>query len=230
MADARGPAPDVEHELTLPEELVLLAYDDEKGHTWNSSLDTGLGGAVMLDLSLRGRVEVSEKDLVVVDPAPTGEPVLDAALAEVAGARRPKPPKSWLGGLGRAARPATLDRLVERGVLARDERKALGLFSYTRYPEADGGPEQRVRQRLHDAVVVGTTPDARTAALASLVKALGMRREVFPDADRRATDRRLAELAEGAWASDAVKKAVDEMALVVMMVTTSAVATSAASS
>lgn len=75
-----------------------------------------------------------------------------------------------------------------------------------------------MRQRLHDAVVLGATPDARTAALASLVKALGLRREVFPDADRRATDRRLEELSEGEWAGAAVKRSLDEVVMTATMV------------
>lgn len=221
----RTPVEDVEHELTLPEELLLLVYDDEKGSTWSTSLDTGLGGAVQLDLSLRGRVDVRDGDLVVVDATPTGEPLLDGALAEVAAASRPRPPKRWLGPLGGDVRDATLARLVERGVLHREDDRVLWVFPRTRYPEADGGPEDRVRRQLHEAVVVGTTPDARTAALASLVRALGLRREVFPDADRRATDRRLAELAEGEWAGAAVKRSLDEVVMTAVMVATTTTTT-----
>ncbi|WP_298988768.1 GPP34 family phosphoprotein [uncultured Pseudokineococcus sp.] len=226
----RAPVEDVEHELTLPEELLLLVYDDEKGTTWSTSLDTGLGGAVQLDLSLRSRVDVVDGDLVVVDATPTGEPVLDGALAEVAATSRPRPPKRWLGPLGREVRAAALERLVERGVLHREDDRVLWVLPHTRYPEADGGPEDRVRGRLHDAVVVGTTPDARTAALASLVKALGLRREVFPEADRRATDRRLEQLAEGEWAGAAVKRSLDEVVMTAVMVSTLAATSTATTS
>ncbi|WP_298802418.1 GPP34 family phosphoprotein [uncultured Pseudokineococcus sp.] len=226
----RAPVEDVEHELTLPEELLLLVYDDEKGTTWSTSLDTGLGGAVQLDLSLRGRVDVVDGDLVVVDATPTREPVLDGALAEVAATSRPRPPKRWLGPLGREVRAAALERLVERGVLHREDDRVLWVLPRTRYPEADGGPEDRVRGRLHDAVVVGTTPDARTAALASLVKALSLRREVFPEADRRATDRRLEQLAEGEWAGAAVKRSLDEVVMTAVMVSTLAATSTATTS
>ncbi|WP_299036415.1 GPP34 family phosphoprotein [uncultured Pseudokineococcus sp.] len=227
MSSGGAEVRDVEHELTLPEELLLLVYDDEKGSTWSTTLDVGLGGAVQVDLSLRGRVDVRDGDLVVLDATPTGEPVLDAALAEVAAGARPKPPKRWLTALGKDARAASLERLVERGVLRREEGRVLGLFPRTRYPEADGGPEARVRQRLHDAVVVGTTPDARTAALASLVRALRLRGEVFRGEDRRATDRRLEELSEGEWAGAAVKRALDE---IMAAATTVVITTGAASS
>jgi len=222
MSTGGAEVQDVEHELTLPEELLLLVYDDERGSTWSTSLETGLGGAVQLDLSLRGRVDVRDGDLVVLDGTPTGEPVLDAALAEVAATSRPKPPKRWLGALGKDARAASLERLVDRGVLRREDDRVLGLFARTRYPEADGGPEDRVRQRLHDAVVVGTTPDARTAALASLVRALRLRGEVFRGQDRRATDRRLEELSEGDWAGAAVKRSLDEVMMTTVMVATAA--------
>jgi len=172
MADARGPAPDVEHALTLPEELVLLAYDDEKGHTWNSSLDTGLGGAVMLDLSLRGRVEVREKDLVVVDPAPTGEPVLDAALL--------------VAGLATAPHPGP-------GLVAAELARVLGQLPELR-PGADlRGPVLRVARRLADAPTpeearawAGVLPAATPWPAARRAAAPRARRTVLRAADRAA--------------------------------------------
>jgi hypothetical protein len=62
--------------------------------------------------------------------------------------------------------------------------------------------------RLRASVVDGVPPDHRTAALAGLVHAARLGRQVFPDADLRAVNRRLAEIADGDWAADAVRKAI----------------------
>jgi len=78
--------------------------------------------------------------------------------------------------------------------------------------------------------VQGTTPDVRTAALVSLLHALKAEHKVVDPKEHRMTKHalraRAAEIAEGSWGSEAVRKAVEEMMAAVMVATT--VATTAA--
>ena len=67
--------------MNLPAEFALLAYDDDgKPVTDGTHLDNGLGGALLLELALAEKVDVEDKKVVVVDPAPTGDPLVDQAL------------------------------------------------------------------------------------------------------------------------------------------------------
>ena len=81
--------------ITVCEEIFLptLDYDTGRPSTRLSarSLRTALGGALLMDLAFADGIDTDLDGLFVVDPAPTGEPVLDRALACIVddGERRP---------------------------------------------------------------------------------------------------------------------------------------------
>jgi hypothetical protein len=143
-----------------------------------------------------------------------GDPLIDAALTRIA-ADRPRKPSDWVGKLRKGTRQAVLDRLVAAGTLNREERRVLLVFPGTRYPAPSGVEppvETEARQRMGAAVrATGEVRDPRTAALCSLVAAVGLDRRVFADLPRRDVKRRLKEIGEGAWAAAAVRKAIQEV-------------------
>jgi len=195
---------------TLAEDLYLLATDASGRISIDTAyLDLGLGGALLLDLMLRDRVTLVDSHVVVIDSTPTGDPLLDAALADLAGETRAHDPEHWIRHLARHSRHAVQDRLVDTGVLARDEHKVLGILPVHRAHETDGRLHHELVDHLHDAVVLGHRPSHETAALASLVLAVGLERHLFPRSDRRAVAERLAEIAEGRWVGSAVRHAID---------------------
>ena len=71
------------------------------------------------------------------------------------------------------------DRLVEAGVLSRDDRKVLGIIPIHRTHETDGRLHHELEDHLHDAVVVGRQATRETAALASLTLAVELDRISF---------------------------------------------------
>lgn len=127
--------------MLIAEDLLLLLYDDESGKpiAGNPGLDYALAGAVVIELTLLGKVDVAgDGDTVkpgrlkVLDTTPTGDAVLDerlAILAQKAGAK----PKDLMGKLSKKLRDQLLVRLAERGVLEADKGKVLGLFPVTRW-------------------------------------------------------------------------------------------------
>jgi hypothetical protein len=195
---------------TLAEDLYLLA-SDATGRFWidTTYLDLGLGGALLLDLVLQDRVALVDSHVAVIDPTPTGDPLLDSALADLAAEARAHGPEHWIRHLARGARHAVQDRLVEAGVLRRDEHKVLGIIPVHRTHETDGRLHHELVDHLHDAVVLGHQPAHETAALASLALAVGLERHLFPRSDRRAVAERMAEIAEGKWVGSAVRHAID---------------------
>lgn len=205
--------------MLIAEDLLLLTYHDETGKPAvdGTRLEYGLAGALLLELSLQGKVtvagpgeDVKRDRLVVRDSGATGDDVLDHALTLLADDEGAKP-KNVLGQLRKGTRDRLLRRLAERGLLREESGKVLGIFPTTRWPAADASHEAAVRQRLHDVLVTGLEPDPRTAALVSLLLAVDAVTKVVPSDDRRAVKRRAKEIADGAWAADAVKKAVQEV-------------------
>jgi Golgi phosphoprotein 3 len=219
-------------DLTLAEELVLLGTN-ERGSTESAawaSLDTGIAGARLLELSLAGRLQLGEKGAIVVaDERPTGDDVTDAALARIADSERRRDAKHWVSKLASGkVRKQVLARLDDRGVLAAERGKFLGLVPRTRHVEVDPTPEREVRERLRGAVLGDGAADPRTVALAGLVKACGLTKAVFGREDRKAADRRIKELAQPDTVSAAVKSVTDATTAAVLAATTAATAASVA--
>lgn len=205
--------------MILAEDLLLLLYDDDSGRAIvdSTKVDLGLAGAVLLDLAMQEHVAVAGKGervrkgrLYVTDPAPTGDPVLDDGLAKIAEKDGRRTPKATLDMLKKGLRDRLLDRLADRGILELEKRRVLGLFPVERWPAVDASHERQVRQRL-DAVLAGAEPDARTGALVALVYALDVVPKMADTADRRAAKRRAKDVADGAWAADAVRKAIQDV-------------------
>lgn len=220
--------------MLLADDLLLLAYDDETGQrTWSNDLDYALVGALLIDLADRGHVDVEGEGrkarLKVVRSDPTGHPVLDEwqeKLAKYDGKR----PKDVVGKLYVKLRPQLLAHLAEQGILSEEKRKALGIFPTTRWPAADSSHEDELRRQLQNALVGGVDPEPRTAALIALLHAIKSVDKVVSKPDRKVARERAKEIADGNWASDATKKAVEEMtaAVLVAVIVPAAVAGGAA--
>jgi hypothetical protein len=194
---------------TLAEDLLLLALDDENGTvSWQraNALPAGLGGALLMDLALQERITSVDNKILVADPSLTGDALLDAALATIRDARRPRNAKHWVEKLGgpKGLRDELARRLVARGILREQEHTFLWVFHGQRFPTSDPGPESSLRGRLRDVVLTGAAPDTRTVLLLSLVNACDLAKGIFARADRKQVKRRIKELVEGEQLGKAV--------------------------
>ncbi|WP_433248478.1 GOLPH3/VPS74 family protein [Streptosporangium sp. CA-135522] len=191
---------------TIAEEVLLLAYEETEGKQLISSseLDAALGGALLAELAVAGRIDLVGKKVTVVDPTPLGEEELDATLARIAAESREHKPDWWVYKLhSTKLRKRLLSRLAEQGVLSEESRKVLGIFPSTRYPERDPRVEQGIREHVQ-SVLSGASPDERSAVLIAILHAVKIDRKVFPGTSKE----RIKEITEGEWAAEAVAKTV----------------------
>jgi hypothetical protein len=202
--------------MLMAEKVLLLLVDDRTGRFLVDStrLDNVLAGAVLVELVMIERVGfppagggVKRGRMVVVDPTPLGDPVLDGALATVA-ARMPAKPEQLIAKLRKRLRATLLERLTAAGALRRSTRKVLGIPWRTTWPAGDSSHKRELRARLQDVLVAGATPDGRTAALVSLLVAVKAAPKVV-DGDKKAVRARAKDIAAGDWAGAAVKKAIN---------------------
>ena len=201
----------------IAEDLLLLLYNDESGKpiTGNPGLDYSLAGAVLIELTQLGKVDIAVAGdqvrvgrLKVLDTSSTGDAILDERLALLAG-KSGQRPKNLIGKLSKGLRNQVLARLAERGVLEAKKDRVLGLFPVTRWPAKDARHEAGVRTALGGVLKVGTQPDQRAAALIALLSAADAVPKVITDAvDKRALKRRAKEFAESDWAAEAVRQAI----------------------
>ena len=202
--------------MRIAEEVLLLLVDDRTGRflVESTKLDNVLAGAVLVELATIERVgfapaggRLRRGRIVVLDPTPPGDPMLDRALATIA-AGRPAKPDRLIAKLRKGLRSRLLERLGEAGAVRRTTRKLLGILPRTTWPAADSRHKQELRARLQNVLVAGASPDSRTAALVSLLSAVNAAPKVV-DGDKKAVRARAKDIAAGDWAGAAVKKAID---------------------
>ena len=163
--------------LTFAEEILLIALDDETGKflpMGAQGLRYPLVGAVLMDLALRAKIHADVEKVEVLDSTPTGEESLDGPLAEIAEESEEHGINEWLNRLMPRAEDVeaqALERLVARGILRREERRFLWVFSGRRYPVIDNTEEKEVKRRIVDILLTDEAPRPRDIALISLVDA-----------------------------------------------------------
>lgn len=207
--------------MLLAEDLLLLLTDDDTGKlaTSGGEVDVALGGALLAELALMQRVDVAGLDervregrLVVRDPGPTGEDLLDEALAVVR-QEEGKKPQSVVTRLGKGTRVRLYEGLVAVGVLRAEDDRVLGIFPAHRWPSEDAAHESSVRADLVTAFREGETAAARTGALIALLLSLkAVHKAVDPSSvglSRKELNANAKRIAAGDWAARAVRQAID---------------------
>ena len=198
------PAPETPHrspELTLVEELALLALDDKTGEELDlplNALGYALAGAIILDLSLAGCIDTDLHQLTVINPAPTGDILLDVWLSHFQTAPQPRTVMFWLREMAlqqEEIHQAAVDRLIQRGILRREERRLFWVFSLRCYPTLDGTERTEVRTRLSQLILGNDLPTPRDAVLLSLIHGCRLSEHLFAGLDLAARKHRLETLA-----------------------------------
>lgn len=182
----------------LATDLLLLALDDERGTVLSEAgigLDYGLAGAIVMELALRGRLQVDGERVSATGTA-TDDPLLDDALRAIA-ATPGRTLSHWvrhLPGELNGLRQRLLDRLVAKGTLARRDQRVLLLFHRNVYSERDTRVEHDIRARLDGVLLHGQSPDAATACLIHLAAACRVTDAIYPRNQHKAIRARMAEL------------------------------------
>ena len=110
--------------MRFAEELLLLLFD-ERADDLSISLPAErlhilLAGAVLMDLALEERIDTDLKRLMLVDPTPLNDDLLDPVLADIARASETSDTDTWVrrqAERGEAIREGALARLTARGIL-----------------------------------------------------------------------------------------------------------------
>lgn len=167
-----------ETRLTLMEEILLLGLKDREGYTsfWNDCISSGLRGCILIELALRGRVELekpgmrkkplSQRRIMLKNDTPTGDVLLDEALKHIKETEPAEPTEAWIEYLsGETWNPLKLKyqlknvrerlakSLVEKGVCS-TEKKNFFLFDMTTHPLSDSTLKQKLIKRVQDSVLL----------------------------------------------------------------------------
>jgi hypothetical protein len=207
---------------------LLLTRDDGRFAVDTTSLDLTLAGAVLADLAITRSVELTNKRVLPSATSTTpSDPILSGALARIRAEAKPRTASWWVSKLqGKELRTAVLSALVASGSLERVDRKVLGLFPASAYPEVDGTTEKALRDELRGVLGETVAPTPASAALIALLDATGALRKQFGPVPKDTVKR----LTEGQWAAPAVAAVLAEIAMVAISAATIAATTAATTS
>ena len=187
---------------TFAEELLIFLLDKDSGHLANMPdrvRHHAMAAAVLMDLTLAERIDSDLERLLLVDSTPTGDDLLDPALALIAADTESRDTTYWIERLGteeiaERVQEAAIARLVDHGIL---ERLGGGFLSLTRlvrrarrYPVAGGQAGREVGARIMGILFADDVPEPRDAMLIALVDACGIfDRMLSPDEREQVGDR-----------------------------------------
>ncbi|XP_002157964.1 Golgi phosphoprotein 3 isoform X1 [Hydra vulgaris] len=168
---------DKQTRLTIMEEVLLLGLKDKEGYTsfWNDCISSGLRGCMMIELGLRGRIDLEKngmrkksllnRKVQFLNDAPTGDVILDEAIKLIKETDPPETVATWVELLSgetwnplklryqlRNVRERLAKNLVEKGVLTTEKQNFL-LFDMTTHPVNDSTVKQRVVKKVQESVL-----------------------------------------------------------------------------
>ena len=176
--------------LGLPEELILMLLNEETGYFhqvpgW--ALNCAVIGAVLAELSLLSRIDTDLEFLFVVDATPTGDPILDPVLRQIAAETEGRNAQYWVERLAPNAEEiidSILDRMVDEKVLVRHDGDywtlsptawRSGIFG----GPADGAANQFVKTRISDFIINNIIPEPRDIIIICLVNTCDVLRFMY---------------------------------------------------
>ncbi|MDX2028449.1 MAG: GPP34 family phosphoprotein [Alphaproteobacteria bacterium] len=211
--------------LTILEEFLLLAHDDAASQFYplaRSTMDCATAGATLMDLTLRHRIDNDLKHMFVVDAEPVDDDLLDPVLQVMALApvMEPRSIAHWLhqvAGEGEALRERAMRRLEMRGILKREEKKILWVFSAERYPILHEGDVQQIKQRMRRVILGDDIPLPHDMMLTALAQACGLFDHILGGRELDAAQPRIDLVARMDLIGQAVAKAVTEVGTTMAM-------------
>ncbi|MCU4176916.1 GOLPH3/VPS74 family protein [Carboxylicivirga sp. N1Y90] len=217
-------------DLTLTDELMLLALDDEKGNFVAESLafTYALSGSIIMELSHRDKIDLRGKDVIIKGSGRTGDALLDSQLELIRQSKKVRKIDYWIDKIGGKESDIienSIAKLVKSGILRKEEKKYLWVFTSKKYPTSNPKVENLLRGRLLDVIEKNAEPSLNEIMLISLVDACSLNVEVFGKEKAKKYKKRIKSVIEESGGNAAINEAVKEihdavMACLVIMMTT----------
>lgn len=219
----------------MARDLLLVALDPESGKVRLPSMaaEPTLGGAALIDLVLLGRLELvgtgRKARVAVADRTPVDDPDLQAAFERV-WQKGHQAPKAIVTRLGKKQRKAVLASLEADGLVRDEQRRVLGI-RLERYELVDVARRDQLVGAMRQVLLHDQPADQVTGPLVGLLLAADQLGLVVEKRDKKAAKARAKVVADGDWASEGVRKAIqDAQAAMTAAMTASIAASTTASS
>ena len=169
------------NKLSLAEELLLITLDDESGLLLDSispfKNHLAIAASLIMELTLKGNIDLDAKKLFVVSSVETGIPILDVALAEIVAEETPLVTTEWLKRFAKRGEDLSnqiIDSLVAKGIMEMVDRRLFWVLKTRSYSATSGIEEREVKSRIMFLLNSNEIPDPNDVLLVGLLKAVGI--------------------------------------------------------
>ena len=190
--------------LRITEEILVLTLDPETGEFRRLLSEHHrklvVAGAVLMDLALENRIDTDHEQLLLIDPEPLDDDLLDPTLADIAEEAETRDTAWWLARTAERSADAIVERAVgrlsDRGVLSREEDGAVFLSRLVarlrRYPPIDGEVRDDIETRMMRTLFSDDVPDPRDVPIVTLAAACEVFEAMLSSEDLAAVAERVA--------------------------------------
>ena len=210
--------------LTISEQLLLLALNDEKGSvvmSASTALPYGLAGAILLELALDEKIQFRDNKIKLINKSKTSIDLHNEAINLLKSETKPKSIKHWVQVFARKLvklQERLASQLVDKKILSKQEKSFLWVINYNHYPTRNDQPEKSIRDHIKQIVLHRRKPSDEDIALICLVKACDLISEVFDKEDRKKAKQRIDEIANKHQVGTAITKTMEEITAAIMTV------------
>jgi Golgi phosphoprotein 3 len=214
--------------LNLLEKYLLIALDDDKGKFVNDSihLHYGFAGAILLELAIRDKIEISGERIRLKEKSTEKEVALNKAI-ELLNEEGGMSSRDCINKLSKKAsefKEDTLQRLINKGVLEKKEGKILWIIPNHKYPTQNILPESKLRERLNEVVLHDKKATAEDIMLLSLINVSNLTKEAFRNIDdRKVLKKKIVAMTSDMKLSQVINSSIREIQAAIMIAITTAV-------
>ncbi len=203
--------------LRFAEEIVLLLLNDDGTFVPapSHSVDYALAGGVLMDLALENRIDTDLERLFLIDSTPTGDELLDPTLRAI-DESDDGDARFWVERVAENAgsiKSTSIKRLVDRGILEREDERILWVFRSRRYPTVDGTAQREVKLRILEVLFSDEIPDPRDIVIIALAHACGIFKQVLTNRELERVADRIDQVRRMDLIGQAMTQAIQEIEL-----------------
>ncbi|MFO7828689.1 MAG: GPP34 family phosphoprotein [Bacteroidales bacterium] len=224
-------------QLNLIEKFIILALDAKKGKFIidSLSLNYGIAGAILLELSEMNKIAIQNRRLELIDDKFIDDEIINASLKIIRKSKRKRTAKYWVNKIGNSSskfKKTILKNLSNKHILKIIKKSYFfGLVNFYSYPLLDRKFKDEIKNHLSGIALGNKEPDLESLLLLSLLNSCKLNRILFINKNEyRTANKRIKELTSDIEISDAVRKTLKEVQTAVLVATTSAFLATTASS
>lgn len=224
-----------EKNLNTVEKFLLIAHHPEKGRFMIPQIyvQYGIAGALLMDLTLAGRIDLAEKKLILKPSKTTADPVMNEAITLMSQSQMARKADYWVRRLAtryNRYKWQVLQGLADRRMVRIEHRKFLGLIPYRQsYLIESYTRSNIIRQLKSDILAYTREPSSASMAVAGLIEACKMYRILSDDREEvKNLKTQLKKITRDNPVSDILSQTIRQVQVAIIAGVTASVAASAA--